>query len=98
MPQPTCIVKSCQEATNTVLHFDGNGQWLAACLIHLGIEQKQAIYMVSQFLDVSPDSVEVFDKRPDEGLTLFVCPNCASKAQFPPPASFGMPVPVIGQP
>ncbi|WP_157857037.1 hypothetical protein [Streptomyces sp. PRh5] len=97
MQQPTCIVKACQDPTDTVLHFEGNGQWLVACLIHLGIEKNEAIFMISKFLDCAPDPDEVFDKEPDEGLTLFICPKCASEAKFPPPANAGMPVPVIAQ-
>ncbi|MEU8992141.1 hypothetical protein AB0C98_38185 [Streptomyces sp. NPDC048558] len=97
MQQPTCIVKSCQDPTDTILHFEGNGKFLIACLMRLGNELEQSVFMISKFLDCSPDPEELLGKESDDGLTLFVCPGCASKAGFPPPAHMGMPVPVIAQ-
>lgn len=97
MKQPTCIVKSCQVPTYTVLTFGGNGQWLTAVLMKLGIEQDQAILMISKFLDCSPSLEALWDREPGEDLTIFVCAQCASRAGFPPPAHPGEPVPIISQ-
>lgn len=89
----TCT--ACGKPTDTVLYFRGDGEWLTAGLMSLGIEPEQSILMISKLLDCPPG--EVFNQQDEEDVPLFVCAKCASQAGYYAPVAPGVPAPIIAR-
>ncbi|MFD5585751.1 hypothetical protein ACFW6K_14790 [Streptomyces sp. NPDC058733] len=70
---------ACRRPTDTVLRFLGDGVALVRALTDLGVHPKEALFLVSDFLQCEPVLIVVALHRRIEELSVHCCGPCGAR-------------------